>query len=78
MKASARKNTSGWRDRTSLISHSQNGLEQLRMGAVVGAVLGDVDRDVTEDADAARGRVGAKRAPLALEPDLVVERRRRA
>ena len=44
------------------------------MRAVVGAAVGDVDRDVAEDADAARGRVGAQRLPLALEPHLILER----
>ena len=43
------------------------------MGAVVDAALGDVDRDVADQSDAALGGVGAQRRPLAVEADLVVD-----
>ena len=42
--------------------------------AVVGRRRGDVDRDVTDQADAAIGGVRAQRGPLALEADLVGDR----
>ena len=48
-------------------------LKELRVRTVVGAVLGDIDRDVAEDPDAAVGRIRAERPPFALEADLVVE-----
>ena len=50
-------------------------LEELRVGAVVGAVRRDVDGHVAEDAHAALGRVRAERAPLALEAHLPGRRR---
>ncbi len=48
------------------------------MRAVVGAAGGDVDRDVADQPHAALGGVGAQRAPLALEADLVGDARPRA
>ena len=44
------------------------------MGAVVGAAVGDVDRDVAEEEHAALARVVAQRVPFALEANLVLER----
>ena len=44
---------------------------------VVGAVAGDVDRDVAEEPHPALGGVAAERAPLAVEAHLVGDRRRR-
>ena len=48
--------------------------EQLRVGLVVGAARGDVDRHVADQPHAALGRVGAQRAPLAVEAHLVRDR----
>ena len=50
------------------------GLEELRVGAVVGAAGRDVDRDVADQLHAAVERVAAQRGPLAVEADLVGER----
>jgi hypothetical protein len=47
--------------------------EQLRMGAVVDAVLGDIDRHVPEQAHAPLARVRAERPPLPGEADLVLD-----
>jgi hypothetical protein len=41
---------------------------------MVAPACGDVDRDVSDDSDAARGRVRAERAPLAVEAHLVGDR----
>ena len=48
--------------------------EELRPGEMVGAALGDVDRQVADDSDAALVRVPPQRAPLALEAHLVGDR----
>ena len=45
--------------------------EELRMGQLVDAVLGDIDRDVADQPDAALAGVLAQRRPLAVEPNLV-------
>src|SRR5205823_10818467 len=50
--------------------------EQLRPGREIGSLVGDVDRDVPNQPDAALGGVAAQRPPLPLEPDLVRERGR--
>ena len=50
------------------------GDEELGMREVVGAVLGDVDREVADQPDAALVRVALERAPLALEAHLVGDR----
>ena len=50
------------------------GAKQLRPSAVVGAAGRDVDRDVADQPHAARDGVGAQRAPLAGEADLVGDR----
>ena len=50
--------------------------EELRPRRDVGARVGDVDRDVADQPDAALARVGAQRLPLALEAHLVGERAR--
>src|SRR5581483_3331994 len=49
-------------------------LEELGMGAVIGAAGGDVDRDVAHEPHPALARVAPQLAPLALEPHLVGER----
>src|SRR5581483_3944980 len=49
-------------------------LEEVGMGADVGAVRSDVDRHVADQPDPALGRVGAEPAPLSLEADLVGHR----
>ena len=48
-------------------------LEQVRVGAVVGAVHRDVDRHVPEEAHATLAGVRPQRLPFALEPDLVCD-----
>ena len=48
--------------------------EQLRPAVEIGALVGDVDRQVADQADAALGRVGAQLPPLPLEAHLVGER----
>ena len=53
---------------------SSSGEEELGMGEVVAAAGRDVDRHVADDPDAALGRVGAQRRPLALEPHLLLDR----
>ena len=50
--------------------------EQLRPAIVIGAAVGDVDRHVADQPDAALGRVGPQRPPLPLEAHLVGERLR--
>ena len=50
------------------------GLEELRVERVVGAVGRHVDRHVADQPHAALGRVGAQRAPLALEAHLLRDR----
>src|SRR5439155_1574547 len=48
--------------------------EQLRPAVEIGALVGDVDGQVADQADAALGRVGAQLPPLPLEAHLVGER----
>ena len=48
--------------------------EQLRPAGDVGAAVGDVDRQVADQPDAALGRVRAQRSPLPLEAHLVGDR----
>ena len=50
--------------------------EQLRPAGVIGAVVGDVDRHVADQPDAALRGVAAQRPPLPLEAHLVGERLR--
>ena len=45
--------------------------EELRMGQMVDAVLGDIDRDVPDQPDPALACVLAQRRPLAVEANLV-------
>src|SRR5262249_34561340 len=45
--------------------------EQLRPALVVGAAVGDVDRQIADEADAALGRVLAQPTPLPLEAHLI-------
>ena len=52
--------------------------EEVRVRAVVDAALGDVDRDVADQPDAALGGVRAQRRPLAVEANLVVDAPARA
>ena len=61
----------GWWEHADDETRERAALEELGVSAVVGAVLGDVDRDVPEDADAALTGVPAQRIPLALEPHLI-------
>src|SRR5205085_9484112 len=49
-------------------------LEQLRVRREVGAGVGDVDRDVAEDAHALARGITAERRPLTLEADLAGDR----
>ena len=51
--------------------------EELRPRLDVGALVGDVDRDVADQAHAALARVRAQRAPFALEAHLARDRSRR-
>ena len=48
--------------------------EELRMRGDLGALLGDVDRDVADQVDPALARVPPQLAPLAVEAHLVGER----
>ena len=51
-------------------------LEELRPGLDVGAFVGDVDRHVADQSDAARAGVLAERVPLPFEPHLIGKRGR--
>ena len=57
-------------------SRDEAALEDLGVGDVVGAAGADVERDVADQPDAARGRVAPQGAPLALEADLIGDRAR--
>jgi len=63
----------GLRERVGRHAGDDGVLEELRVGAMVGAVVGDVDRHVAEDPHAALCRMSAERLPLALEAHLVGE-----
>ncbi|HEY0415066.1 MAG TPA: hypothetical protein VGC78_01660 [Gaiellaceae bacterium] len=64
----------GLRERVRRHARDEAVLEEPAVRTVVGAVPGDVDRHVAEDPDAAVARVRAQLPPLAIEPDLVLDR----
>ena len=56
-------------------ARDEAGLEQLGVGALVGGIGRDVDRDVADQTHAAVGGIPAQRRPFAVEAHLVVQGR---